>query len=512
MRTVIRGATILAMAGEHGSKPFTGDLAIDGTRIAAIEPFLPELVGDRVIDGRGKLVMPGLINGHMHSSEALFKGRHDNLPLELWMLYSYPILGGKPPSERLIYLRSMLCAMESLKNGVTTVIDDVSESGGQTLDQLGAVFAAYDDAGIRANVSGHIMDRPFIDTVPFAEELVPTGLKERVRSVPQPSVAAYEAFCKEAFARFQDRAGRLRFMIAPSAPQRCTESLMQAADALARAHGSAFHTHILETKVQAVTGSVFHGKSLIRYMRDLGLLHEGTTIAHSIWVTDEDIAIMGDAGCSIVHNAISNQKLGAGIAPLRSLIDSGVNVALGSDGICSSDTPRMFDVMHAAALLHSISTPDYAAWVGAAEILKAATIGGARSALLDREIGSLERDKRADLLMLDMSSAAFTPLNDVLNHLVYCENGSSIDSVMVNGEIVVADGKLTKVNEADLLAELREAWREYRPAHQAVEAANSEFAPAFAEIHRRCTSMDIGINRYGSDRPAWLGHNQPPSA
>src|SRR6266852_541299 len=121
----------------------------------------------------------------------------------------------------------------------------------------------------------------------------------------------------------------------------------------------------LETKVQAVTGPVFHGKTLIRYMSDLGLLHGGTTIAHSIWVTDEDIAIMGDAGCAIVHNAISNQKLGAGIAPLRSLIDSGVTVALGSDGICSNDTPRMFDVMHAAALLHSVSTPDYNTWVTA---------------------------------------------------------------------------------------------------------------------------------------------------
>ena len=144
-------------------------------------------------------------------------------------------------------------------------------------------------------------------------------------------------------------------MMAPSAPQRCTEPLMLAADELARSIGSPFHTHILETKTQAVTGPEFHGKTLIRYMHDLGLLHAGTTIAHSIWVTDEDIELMGDAGCSIVHNVISNQKLGAGIAPLRKLLDAGVNVALGSDGICSNDTPRMFDVMHAAGLLHSVT-------------------------------------------------------------------------------------------------------------------------------------------------------------
>jgi 5-methylthioadenosine/S-adenosylhomocysteine deaminase len=512
MRTLIKGATILTMAGARGARPLIGDVLIDGTRIEAVGSVGAEAIVDRTISGQGKLVMPGLINGHMHSSEALFKGRYDNLPLELWMLFSYPILGGEAPSERLIYLRSMLCAMESLKNGVTTVIDDVSEVGGQSIEQLGAVFAAYEDAGIRANVSGHIIDRPFIDTIPFAEELLPERLKARVRDTAPPSLAAYERFCAAAFGRFHGRAGRLRFMIAPSAPQRCTEALMHAADALARAHGSAFHTHILETKTQAVTGPHFHGKTLIRYMKDLGLLHSGTTIAHSIWVTDEDIALMGEAGCSIVHNAISNQKLGAGIAPLRSLLDAGVTVALGSDGICSSDTPRMFDVMHAAGLLHSISTPDYTTWIGAAEVLYAATMGGAKSALLDEEIGSLEAGKRADLIILDMSTANFSPLNDVANHLVYCENGGSIEAVMVNGELVVEHGRLTRVDEASLLGELREAWLEYRPRHIAIEEANRVFEPFFAEIHRRCTSMDVGINRYGSDRPAWKGHNRPPAA
>src|SRR6266568_3836632 len=194
---------------------------------------------------------------------------------------------------------------------------------------------------------------------------------------------------------------------------RCPPELMHAVDALARQYRTPFRTHIVETKVQAVTGPQLYGKSLVRYMSDLGLLHEGVAIAHSIWVTDEDIEIMGDAGVSIFHNVISNQKLGAGIAPIRKLLKAGVNVALGSDGICSNDTPRMFDVMHAAGLLHSVSTPDYNSWVTAAEVLNAATIGGARSALLEREIGSLEPGKRADLLILDMGTANFSPLNDV---------------------------------------------------------------------------------------------------
>jgi 5-methylthioadenosine/S-adenosylhomocysteine deaminase len=509
MSTLIRQATVIAMDAEHGSKPFTGDILIEGDRIAAIGSDLSSLPADETIDGRDKLVIPGLINGHLHSSEALFKGRYDNMPLELWMLYSYPILGDTPPGERLIYLRSMVCAMESLKNGTTTVVDDVYEVGGQTLEQIGAVFQAYDDAGIRANISGHIIDRPFLDTVPLTAEMVPADLRAKAYALPTPSIDGYIALCKAAFARFHDRSGRLRFMIAPSAPQRCTPELMQVADELARAHGSPFHTHILETKTQCVTGPEFYGKTLIRYMYDLGLLHRGTTIAHSIWVTDADIEIMGDVGCSIVHNCISNQKLGAGIAPLRKLIDGGVNVALGSDGICSNDTARMFDVMHAAGLLHSISTPDNSTWISADEVLRCATITGARSGLIDHLVGSLEVGKKADLVVLDLRTIAFSPANDLRNHLVYCENGSSIETVMVNGEVVVRDGKLTRVNEDDLLAELREAWTAYRPVHERNEALNQQFQPSFSAIHRRCTSMDVGINRYGSDMPAWLGHNRP---
>jgi 5-methylthioadenosine/S-adenosylhomocysteine deaminase len=507
MSTLIRQATILAMDQDHGSKPFTGDILIEGDRIKAIGPDLGPQTVDTVIAGRDRLVMPGLVNGHLHSGEALFKGRYDNLPLELWMLYCYPILGGQAPDDRLIYLRSMVVAMESLKNGVTTVVDDVYELGGQSLEQLGQVFQAYDDVGMRANVSGHIIDRPFLDTIPFAHEMVPADLRAKAGALPPPRMADYLAFCKEATARFHDRSGRLRFMIAPSAPQRCTEPLMMAANELARSIGSPLHTHILETKTQAVTGPEFHGKTLIRYMHDLGLLHAGTTIAHSIWVTDEDIALMGDAGCSIVHNVISNQKLGAGIAPLRKLLDAGVNVALGSDGICSNDTPRMFDVMHAAGLLHSISSPDYDTWVSASEVLQCATIKGARSALLGHETGSLEAGKKADLLILNLNTAAFTPRNDLRNHLVYCENGSSIEQVIVNGQVVVKDGALVRVNEADLLGELSEAWAAYQPAHAAIEAENAAFHPHFAAIHKRCTSMDVGINRYGSDMPAWKGHN-----
>ncbi|MBO6509030.1 MAG: amidohydrolase family protein, partial [Roseibium sp.] len=349
MSTLIRGCTIITMDESRGSAPFTGDILIKGDRIAGIGE-LENVDAETVIDGKNRLAIPGLVNAHLHSGEALFKGRYDNLPLELWMLYAYPPLGAQQLTDRMIYLRTMLVAIESLKTGVTSVVDDVFEFPSQRIGSTCAVFDAYADSGLRATVSSNIMDKKVLDTIPFTREVVPQRLQDEVDAPETPTIDGYLAFCKEIFERQHGREGRLRYMIAPSAPQRCTADMLLACDEIARARDVPFHTHIVETKVQGVTGPEFYGKTLIQYLHDLGILGPNVAIAHSIWVTDQDIELMGDAGVSIIHNAISNQKLGAGIAPFRKLLNGGVNVALGSDGICSNDTPRMFDVMHAAGL------------------------------------------------------------------------------------------------------------------------------------------------------------------
>jgi len=503
MSTFIRGATVLAMGGPHGSTPFLADVHVEGDAIKAIGPGLPVPEGATIIDGTNKLVMPGLINSHLHSGEALFKSRYDNMPLEIWMLYAYPILGAKALSERMIYLRSMVVAIESLKTGVTCLTDDIFEAPRQTVAQLGAAVSAYDDAGIRATVSGHVMDRDFLDSIPFSREYVPAELQAEVAKLIPPTTDEYIAFAKEAHAQFHGRSGRIRFMLAPSAPQRCTPELMQAANELALEWKVPFHTHIVETKVQGVTGPTLYGKTLMRYMADLGLMHSGTTIAHSIWVTDDDIALMGEAGVSIVHNTISNQKLGAGVAPIRKLLDAGVNVALGSDGISTNDTPRMFDVMHACGLIHKVTTPDYTQWLSSAEVLNACTLSGAKSAMIGHETGSLEVGKKADLLIINLDTVCFTPRHDILNHLVYSENGSSIEKVMVNGEIVVENGKLTRIDEAALLAELRSLMPEFNEYHSGVEARNRVFEPYFDAIHRRCNQVDLGVHRLIGNSDMW---------
>lgn len=504
MITHISGASIIAVDADHGTSPFKGDILIEGSRITHVGAAVPTPDGARKIDGANRLVTPGLVNAHVHSWEAMFKGRFDNMPLEIWMLYSYPIVGNKPLDPRLIYLRSMIVAMESLKNGVTCLVDDIIELPSQGMDAIDAVFDAYDEIGIRANVSGNVMDRPFIDTIPFTREYLPQDLIDEVMKIETSTVKGYLDFAAAAVKKHHDRSDRLRYLVAPSGPQRCTEEMLKATHDFAREINSSYHIHVLETKVQAVTGREFYGKTLVEYIDSIGVLSDRTTLAHSIWVTDSDIARMAERQSSVAHNAISNQKLGAGIAPFRKLLDAGVNVALGSDGISSNDTSRMLDVMQIAALLHKVTTPNYDRWPSAGEVIYAATMGGARSALQHKEIGSIEKGKRADLVLFDLETLNFTPQNSLENHLVYCENGSSIDKVFVNGEIVVDGGELTKVNERALLRELRDRYDAFSEHHKGVEDLNRRFEPYFKAIHQRCCGEDIGMNRYSATPAEWL--------
>lgn len=502
--SLFRDVLLVAMDDRHGSEPFRTDVLVEGDRISAVGRGIGVPDGARLVPCQDMLMIPGLVNAHVHSWEAFFRGRYDNLPLELWMLMSYPILGLEPLTERMIELRTLLVGIESLKGGVTCLLDDVIESPGQSLAQLEAVFRGYSAVGIRANVSGNVVDKHFTDTIPYANEVLPAELVRQVRATPPREAADYLALSREALATLHGKDGLLRYVVAPSGPQRCTDELLVSADALSKEHDMTLHIHVLETKVQAVTGQEFYGKTLVGHLHDLGILSDRMTLAHGIWLTTQDIDLLGAAGCSVAHNAISNQKLGAGIAPLRSLIRAGVNVALGSDGLSSNDSARMFDVMKAAALLQKVTTPDYTQWPDAHEILWAATRAGARSVRLTDEVGAIEPGRKADLALLDLRTVNFTPLNDVRNHLVYCENGASIRQVMVNGRVVVDEGRCTLVDEDAVLAEIRELAPELLARHSEVERANAAFTPYFAEIHRRCCAQKLAVNRYADDEASWI--------
>lgn len=504
--TLIRNADIITMDANSHATPIRRDLRIADGCFTEIGVGLTPLPGETVIDGSGMLITPGFVNAHTHSWEYLYKGRYDNMPLELWMAYSYPILGGSPMTPDLIRLRTLMFAMESMKSGVTTLIDDVLETPGQDLDQLAAVVGAYTDIGIRANVSGHIINRPFVDTLPFVTDWLPDELVRQVRSAPTLTAAEYLDFSREAFRRHHGSAGgRIRYMLAPSGPQRCTDDLLVGANALSADYDAEVHIHVLETKTQAVTGDeLYGGRTLVQHLDEIGALSPRTTFAHGIWVTDDDIERIARAGVSVSHNAISNLKLGSGILPWRAYQDAGVNLGLGTDGCSSSDTPRLMEVMKMTALLHKVSEPDFERWPTVPEVLEAATIGGARSGVLDGSIGSIEVGKRADLVMFDTTTLAFMPTNRLENHLVYSENGSSIVRVMVDGVVTVENGRLTQIDEDEVIAAFREQMPRIREEQDRLDAINDTFAPTFTRMHLQSAARQMPVNRWSGHARSWV--------
>jgi cytosine/adenosine deaminase-related metal-dependent hydrolase len=319
------------------------------------------------------------------------------------------------------------------------------------------------------------------------------------------TVEEYLATSKEALSRYDGRAGRLRYVIAPSGPQRCTDDLLIAANELSREYDTTFHVHVLETKMQAVTGREFYGSTLVEHLDSLGVLSDRATLAHGIWLTDSDITRLGEVRASVAHNPISNLKLGSGIAPWRALLDAGVNLGLGSDGLSTNDSARMFDVVKSAALLHKVTQPDYTKWPTADEVLWAATRGGAVSARLGSQVGAIAPGYKADLVVLDLRSVNFTPVNDIAQHLVYVENGESITEVWVNGQVVMRDGRCLLIDEEAVLDEIRELGGEYLQRFAKVEDINRVFEPYFRDIYRRCCQEPMGINRFSGDERAWVG-------
>ncbi|WP_295016869.1 amidohydrolase family protein [uncultured Micrococcus sp.] len=502
MGMLIRNATVLTMTEAGGAAPQRLCIRVEGTDITEVGPTVTERAEDEVVDGAGLLVTPGMVNAHTHSWETFAKGRYDNLPLEMWMLLTYPMIGLEPLPPELISLRSRMFALLSLKAGVTTIVDDVLETPDQDLTQLAAVMDAYDAAGIRANVSGHLVNIPMVDTMPYVADLLPSDVVQGLRAVPMRSADEYVAFTRESIRLHQGRGeGRLRAMVAPSAPQRCTPDALSAGAELAVAEGLEYHIHVLETKTQNVTGELFYGMTLPAYLDSLGALTPNTTLAHAIWTSPEDIELLATRGTSISHNTLSNLKLGSGIAPWRAYHRAGVTVGLGTDGHSSSDTARLLEVVKAAALLHKVTDPEISDWPTVEEVLTAATRGGARTAMLQDEVGQIAPGYRADLLFWDMTTLNFTPLQNPARHLVYAEEGTSLRRVIVNGRTVVQDGVCTSINEDAVIAEVHELAPMIRARQHETDRLAQILMPSFGRMHDRCAHAPSPVHRWSGAVP-----------
>jgi 5-methylthioadenosine/S-adenosylhomocysteine deaminase len=453
---LIRGGTVLAI--EDGAADVSGSLAdvlIQGNRIAMVRENL-DVPAHRILDASGCVVMPGLVNAHFHSSELFVRGRYDGLGFDHWGLFVYPFLYIPPLPARLAYLRTLLAGIELLRNGVTAVTDDVAaEVSGQALDTLASVVAAYKDLGIRASCSGNVMNMSQDKTWPWTDSLPPAS-RAAVAEQRFPSVAAYVDFCDEAVKLFDDSDGLLRYVVAPVSPQWCTQELLLAAGELAARHGLNFHTHVLETSWQAEVSRSWQSGGFIPYLRDLGVLNERATLIHCVWLSPNDIELIGDTGAAVVHCPTANLRLGAGIAPVKQLLRQGVPVGLGTDGLALHDSPSVLEEARQAALISRARAEPPDAWVHPAEALRAATVGGARSMLIPDQVAPLAAGTLADLVILRERSLPTDASAKLHNRLLYDSGDFQVETVLVNGRVVYVDGAAVGINEADARAELKD--------------------------------------------------------
>jgi cytosine/adenosine deaminase-related metal-dependent hydrolase len=484
---VLRGGLVDVGGGDFRRT----DVAIEDGRIALVGE---EASGAEEVDCARFAVVPGIVNAHNHSNENWFRGRFDNLPLEPWMLFSYPVFANPVQSDREVYVRTLLGGMEMIRSGATCVVDYVYELAGWTEESIGAVARAYRDLGLRAVIVIGMSDRSFDEVVVLDLNLVPDELRRRFGPDKPPDWPEWEAFARQAVERHHRPDEGISIGLGPSGPQRCTDGMLQACAALADELDLTIHIHVLETRMQALSGMKMYGKTLPAHMNELGFLGPRVSFEHGIWLTEADIDLVAETRTSITHNPISNMKLGSGIAAVPVLLDAGVNVAMGSDGMCSNDGNDLYATLKVAGLLHKLWDIDYERWLGAREAWQMATRGGAQAAG-DDGLGTIEPGRRADLVLLDLESRVFTPLNDPLQHVVFCSTTTAVHSTMVGGRWVLRDGAVTGVDEQAILAEGRELGRSVLERHGEAFDLGGQLLPAVRAGWLEALGTDVGINR-----------------
>ena len=482
--TVLRGGRVLD-GGDHDGGP--ADILIEGDAIRAIGPPGMDAPADAApVDATDRLILPGLVNAHTHGDASLSKGLGDRWTLEL-------LLNAAPLRRRGVRLRdkalaARLAAAEMVSNGITACYDLFSEFPAPTPEGLEAVAGAYAEVGVRAVVAPLMADRSFWRAVPGLLGALPDDLRRAVDTTAGASGDAALDQCRLAFERWSFDRDTARLALAPTIPHHCEDAFFVACRDLAAEHGAGIHTHVAESKVQAVAGRRKFGKTLAAHLDDLGIVGPDFTAAHAVWVDDDDLARLKDRGATVAHNPTSNMRLGVGLARVEAMRRQGLAVGLGTDTSTCSDALNLFEAMRLAVYSSRVQSPDPARWLGAEDALEMATRGGARALGMADRIGRLAPGWLADLVFLDLGGIAYIPLHHAARQVVFQENGASVDSVMVGGRFVYRGGKHLTVDLDRLRAEALEA-------HDRLEAANRESGDLVRRLEPAVSAFCVGLCR-----------------
>ncbi|HEY9661801.1 MAG TPA: amidohydrolase, partial [Allocoleopsis sp.] len=396
-----------------------------------------------VIQGEHKLLLPGFVNAHTHSSEMWQRGIIPPFPLELWLAELYDFAPLEPEQ---IYLSALGTAVETLLSGGTTVVDHLVMIPGREEETIAAAVRAYREVGIRAFVAPLIQDLSMSAGVPSGEN--PLDHAPYLRSTEEML-----ALVQDAVQQFHQPEAGINIMVAPTGMQLCSDALFEGCIDLSDRYHLCRHTHLLETKAQQILAEEKYGCSAVEHLKHLGFLSSGTSLAHCVWLNDADIAILAETGSTVVHNPLSNLRLGSGIAPVLKYRQAGVNVTFGCDGSASNDGQDLLEAIKIGSILHNTTELDYRRWITPREAIEMASWGGAKGLNLADQMGTLAVGQKSDLVLYDFTRLSLLPRTDPIGLLVLGRPTHAVDSVWVNGQRVVAQGEMTTLN----LAELRQA-------------------------------------------------------
>lgn len=427
-KLLIKNSTIITL--DEANRILNGSVVVEQGRISSIDTFPPANHADfdEVIDATGKVLLPGFVQTHIHLCQTLFRGAADDLALIDWLKQRvWPMEAAHTPES--LYASARLGIAELIKGGTTCALTM------ETVNHTEAVFQAVEESGFRATVGKCMMD--------FGDD-VPAPLREETEDSIDQSLELLERWHKK-----DD--GRIRYCFAPRFAVSCTRDLLEKVSRLSQEFGVIVHTHASENTDEIAFVEQLTGKRNINYLNDVGLLTRHTVLAHCIHLDEEELELLRTTATNISHCPSSNLKLASGIAPIKEMLDRNISVSLGADGAPCNNRLDIFTEMRTAALLQKVLHG--AQYLPALTALKMATINGAMALGLDHEIGSIEIGKQADLVLLNLQSLSTIPHPDLISTVVYAAQTSNVETVFINGRIIMRDGVLLTLDQKQVLVD-----------------------------------------------------------
>ena len=462
------------------SEPRPGAVLVEGERIAGVafgaEAAALAARAATTIDAAGAVVMPALVNAHHHSYANALRGTENALPLELWALFT--VAWGRALDARLLRLAILLGAAEMLRAGIASVIDHSPQ-----IRLADAAFAAHEESGMRVGYAPMIHDLHDHDLLGFA---LPDDLRRRVEGDGFVPAELVEGAYRDLVAAARDAGGRIRILVAPNAPQRCSEAMLALALRLRDAHGLGMHMHLLETRAQAIQARRAYPRGLVAMLGERGLLAPGLAVAHGVWLAPAEREALAASGVAVVHNPASNLMLGSGRMPWAEYRRLGVTMALGSDSANTGGAADPFELMRLATMLPRLASTDPADWPTARDALRMATTGGAAALGLGGELGVLATGRLADLALVVLGDVA-APGGASAELLVRHGAPARVRATMVGGRFAYRDGRVLAFDEAAARDAFRDAAGELAeraaPNLATAREAAAILAPQLAALH-----------------------------